>query len=167
MTDPSVVHVVGVTAVWIIFLSALRFIAVSLHGLRPVLHSIRRMTRARKATWADRRRWFGASLDAQYANLIIALTTRWSGVLLFGGMTLIGLGLSFGSVGDVVQLVARLPDRWNAFDRSMDFAGAIALSLGMSAVHAAVTRKRSLSIYVSIAFALMGLGIGIVTAVRP
>ncbi|MBB5728256.1 hypothetical protein [Sphingomonas prati] len=95
------------------------------------------------------------------------MTTPWSGLLLFGGMTLIGLGLSFGSVGDVVQLVARLPDRWSAFDRSMDFAGAIALSLGMSAVHAAVTRKRSLSVYVSIGFAVMGLGIGVVTAVRP
>ncbi|WP_188699412.1 hypothetical protein [Sphingomonas prati] len=167
MTEPSIIHVVGVTAVWIIFLSALRFIAVSGHGLKPVLLCLKRVARSRNATWADRRRWFGQSLDARYADLIIALTTPWSGLLLFGGMTLIGLGLSFGSVGDVVQLVARLPDRWSAFDRSMDFAGAIALSLGMSAVHAAVTRKRSLSVYVSIGFAVMGLGIGVVTAVRP
>ncbi len=44
---------------------------------------------------------------------------------------------------------------------------AILLSAGMAATHAAVTKVRTLSLLISCGFALMGVGIGVVTAVHP
>jgi hypothetical protein len=167
MNEPSVIHIVGVTAVWIIFLSAIRFGLVGVAGMKPIVSCLFHIMRARHATWRDRGVWFTASLDRQYQELIIALTTRWSGVLLFGGIAMLGWGLFWGSIGDVAQLVSRAPKSWDGFDRGSDLAGAVLLALGMSSIHAAVTRKRSLSLWVSIGFAIMGVGIGAVTAVRP
>lgn len=167
MTEPTVIHVVGVTAVWIIFLSSIRFAAAGFHGLKPVALCLLHLARCDGDDKLSCRRRLMTSLDKQYTELLIAITTPWSVMLLFLGVVLIGLGLSFGSVGDVAQLVARSPGRWNGFDRGMDLAGAIGLSTGMAAIHAAITKRRSLSLIISAGFALMGVGIGVVSAAYP
>lgn len=167
MTEPAIIHVVGVTAVWVIFLSSIRFSIVGFHGLKPVAHCVWHVIRCDGGDRKTCRKRLLVSLDRQYTELLIAITTPWSVALLFAGMSLIGMGLSFGSVGDVVQLVARSPGRWDTFDRSMDMAGALSMCTGMAAVHAAVTKRRSLSLIVSVGFALMGVGIGVVSAAYP
>lgn len=167
MSEPTIVHIVGVTAVWIIFLSSVRFALVGFHGLSPVARCIWHLFRCDGADKASCRKRLVASLDKQYTELLIAITTPWSVMLLFAGMVSIGAGLAFGSVGDVVQLVAMSPDRWEGFDRGMDLASAVGLCVGMAAIHAAVTKRRSLSLITSLGFALMGVGIGVVSAVHP
>ncbi len=106
--DPTLIHIVGVTAVWIIFLSAIRFAAAGVHGLKPVAGCVWHLMRCRCETRPCCRRRLIASLDQQFTELLIAITTPWSVALLFLGMALIGGGLAFGSVGDVAQLVALL-----------------------------------------------------------
>jgi hypothetical protein len=167
MTEPTVVHIVGVTAVWIIFLSSVRFAVVGISGLRPVAYCALHLLRCDGRNRADCRKRLVASLDRQYTELLIAITTPWSVVLLFAGIVMLGGGLSLGSVGDVAQLVAWRPDRWSAFDRGMDLGGAVLMCLGMAAIHAAVTKRRSLSLIISAGFAAMGVGIGVVSAVHP
>jgi hypothetical protein len=167
MTEPAVIHIVGITAVWIIFLSSIRFALAGFHGLKPVILCAWHLVRCGGRDKPTCRKQFMASVDRQYAELLIAITTPWSVMLLFVGMVLLGLGLSFGSVGDVVQLVARAPGRWDGLDRVMDLAGAVAMCTGMAAVHAAVTKRRSLSLIISAGFALMGVGIGVVSAAYP
>lgn len=167
MTEPTVIHIVGVTAVWIIFLSSIRFALAGFHGLKPVARCVWHLIRCDGRDKLGCRRRLIASLDKQYAELLIAITTPWSVMLLFAGMVLIGVGLSFGSIGDVVQLVAKAPNRWDGFDRGMDLAGAVSMCTGMAAVHAAVTKRRSLSLIISAGFALMGVGIGVVSAAHP
>lgn len=88
-------------------------------------------------------------------------------MLLFAGMLLLGAGLSFGALGDIAQLVSLTPRKWAGFDRGMDLFGAVLMCAGMASIHAAVTKRRSLSLFVSIGFAVMGAGIGAVTAVQP
>jgi hypothetical protein len=165
MTEPAIIHIVGVTAVWVIFLSAIRFAVVGFHGLKPVGQCAWHVIRCDDQDRVACRKRLIASLDRQYTELLIAITTPWSVVLLFLGMGLIGIGLSCGSIGDVAQLVARQPGRWEAFDRGMDMAGALGLCGGMAAIHAAVTKRRSLSLFISFGFAIMGAGIGAVSAV--
>lgn len=161
------IHIVGVTAVWTIFLSAIRFAVAGCIGLRPVARCVWHLLRCDGRDKASCRKRLVASLDRQYTELLIAITTPWSVMLLFMGIAALGTGLSLGSVGDVAQLVAWTPERWDSFDRSMDFAGAILMCLGMAAIHAAVTKRRSLSLIISTAQALMGIGIGVVSAVHP
>ena len=67
----------------------------------------------------------------------------------------------------MVQLVANSPKRWDGFDRGMDLAGAVGLCTGMAAIHAAVTKRPSLSLITSLGFALMGVGIGAVSVAHP
>lgn len=167
MTEPTVIHIVGVTAVWIIFLSAIRFALAGLHGLRPVARCIWHLVRCDGRDRAACRKRLLASLDRQYTELLIAITTPWSVFLIFLGVALLGTGLSFGSVGDVAQLVAKSPARWDGFDRGMDLAGAIFMCTGMASIHAGITKHRSLSLFISAGFALMGVGIGVVSAAYP
>ena len=165
--DPAITHIVGVTAVWIIFLSSIRFAAVGFQGLKPVAKCFWHLLRCDGRDKVDCRRRLMASLDKQYTELLIAITTPWSVMLLFLGMVLLGAGMSFGSIGDVAQLVARVPGRWSGFDRGMDLTGAVFMCTGMASVHAAVTKRRSLSLIISLGFAIMGVGIGVVTAGHP
>jgi hypothetical protein len=175
MTDPAIIHVVGLAAVWVIFLSSIRFAAAGFYGLRPVAACIVHLIRCEsrhllKRDSADRRecrRRLLDSLDKQYTELLIAITTPWSVMLLFIGMVLIGTGLSLASVGDIAQLVARRPENWSAFDRGMDLTGALLMCTGMASTHAGITKRRSLSLILSFAFTLIGVGIGVVTVVRP
>jgi hypothetical protein len=167
MTNPALIHTVGVAAVWTIFLSSIRFAIVGFHGLKPVARCIWHVLRCDGGNRSDCRRQLLDSLDRQYTELLIAITTKWSVMLMFAGMILLGMGLSFGSVGDVVQLVSKRPGLWSGFDRGMDLVGAVFMCTGMAAIHAAVTKRRSISLFVSLGFAVMGVGIGVVTAVRP
>jgi hypothetical protein len=167
MSERDITHIVGVTAVWIIFLSSIRFAAVGLHGLRPVAKCIWHLIRCDGQDKESCRRRLIRSLDKQYTELLAAITTKWSVVLLFTGMVLIGAGLSMGSVGDVAQLVAVSPSGWAVFDRGMDLLSAGFLACGMASIHAAVTKRRSLSLLVSGAFAIMGAGIGYFTVSLP
>jgi hypothetical protein len=167
MTQSSVIHIVGVTAVWIIFLSSIRFAAVGAHGLRPVLKCVWHLLRCKGSDKRGCRRQLTASLDRQYSDLLIAITTPWSVMLLFAGMVAMGVGLSLASIGDVFQLVAVMPYRWSTLDRLMDLAGAAAMATGMASIHAAVTKRRSLSLIMSTCFAVLGALIGIATAGHP
>jgi hypothetical protein len=167
MTEPTVIHIVGVTAVWIIFLSSIRFALAGFHGLKPVARCIWHLFRCNGQDKVTCRKRLMASLDQQYTELLIAITTPWSVMLLFVGVALLGMGLSFGSVGDVAQLVAKSPGRWDGFDRGMDLAGAVFMCTGMASIHAGVTKRRSLSLLISAGFALMGVGIGVVSAAYP
>jgi hypothetical protein len=165
MTDPQLIHILGVTAVWVIFLSSLRVAAAGLHGVLPVL----------RATWHLRtcpsrdkrscqRRWV-AAMDQLHVDFFAAVTSPWSVALLTGGMSLIGGGLAFGSVGDVAQLVSTRPNVLDAFDRGGDVASAMLVCTGMAMVLAALSKRRMLSTWISTGFLLTGLGVGIVTAI--
>jgi hypothetical protein len=164
MTDPQLIHIIGVTAVWVIFLSSLRFAAAGVRGLWPV-------ARARWHMWTcparDKRscqRRFQAAMDELHIEFFAAVTSPWSVALLTGGMALMGTGLAFGSVGDVAQLVSRHPEVLDAFDRAGDAASALLVCTGMAMVLAALSKRRMLSTWISTGFLLTGLGVGIVTA---
>jgi len=167
VTHSQLVHIAGVMAVWVIFLSAVRFAAAGSHGLRPVAACLWHLMHCPAPNRADCRRRLLASLDRQYSEMLIAITTPWSVTLLFLGVVLLGGGLSLGSLGDVVQLVARSPNRLEGFDRGLDLGGAVLMCSGMAGIHAAITKRRSLSFLTSCCFAVTGLGIGVVTAVHP
>lgn len=167
MTDPAIIHVVGLAAVWVIFLSSIRFAAAGFYGLKPVASCLWHLIRCNGSDRAECRRRLFDSLDRQYTELLIAITTPWSVMLLFLGVLLLGGGLSAASIGDVAQLVARAPERWSAFDRGMDLTGALLICTGMAAIHAAITKRRSLSLVLSFVFTLIGVGIGVVTVVQP
>ncbi|RYG88818.1 MAG: hypothetical protein EON59_03245 [Alphaproteobacteria bacterium] len=167
MTDPAIIHVIGLAAVWVIFLSSIRFAVAGFYGLRPVATCIWHLLRCDSGDRIECRRRLLSSLDKQYTELLIAITTPWSVMLLFMGMVMLGCGLSFASIGDIAQLVARAPDKWAAFDRGMDLTGAMLMCTGMASIHAAITKRRSLSLVLSFVFTLIGVGIGVVTVVRP
>ncbi|MFC3579141.1 hypothetical protein [Sphingomonas hylomeconis] len=167
MSDPAIIHTIGVAAVWAIFLSSIRFTAVGFHGLKPVARCIWHVARCDGPDKTACRRRLLNSLDRAYAELLIAITTPWSVMLLFAGMLLLGAGLSLGAVGGIAQLVSLSPGKWSGFDRGMDLLGALLMCTGMASIHAAVTKRRSISLFVSVGFAVMGVGIGVVTAVHP
>lgn len=166
MTNTALIHIVGMAAVWVIFLSSIRFAVAGFYGLRPVAHCLWHLMRCKGGDRRECWRRLIASLDEQYTELLIAITTPWSVMLLFFGILLLGGGLSFASMGDVAQLVARRPEDWSGFDRGMDLSGAFLMCTGMASIHAAITKRRSLSMLMSLSFALIGVGIGAVTVVR-
>lgn len=165
MTGALWIHVTGVMAVWLIFLSSIRFAHAGLHAMVPV-------ARAAWCLWRcpddDRRACrynFMMTMDRLHTEFFIAFVTPWSVSLLYGGMGLIGTGLALASVGDVVQLVSLHPSLLNPFDRLADCAGAVMLCTGMAMVLAGLSKRRRLSTAISMGFALTGLGVGIVTAI--
>jgi hypothetical protein len=164
LTDPQLIHIVGVTAVWVIFLSSLRFATAGLRDLWPVVRATWHLwTCPHRDTPSCRRRWQYA-MDELHIEFFAAVTSPWSVALLTGGMALIGGGLAFGSIGDVAQLVSNRPNVLDAFDRGADAASALLVCTGMAMVLAALSKRRMLSTWISTGFLLTGLGVGIVTA---
>lgn len=162
---PFLIHVAGVMAVWMIFLSSIRFGHAGLYHLRPVAIALWRLWRCRESDKRSCRYNFMVTVDRMHEEFFIAFTTPWSVSLLFGGMGLIGAGLALGSVGDVVQLVSRHPTVLNIFDRLADCLCATAVCSGMALVLAATSKRRRLSTVISLGFAVTGLGVGVVTAI--
>lgn len=80
--------------------------------------------------------------------MISAITTPWSGTLLFAGSVAIGLGYFFGSSGNAAQLVFRYPEAWRAYDIATDALAAAISVTGMSFVRAATARRRTVSFLV-------------------
>lgn len=165
MDKSFILHVAGVTAVWVIFLSAIRFGSFGVHALKPVARAGWRLWRCREADKRTCRYNFTLTMDRMHQEFFIAFTTPWSVSLLFGGIAFIGAGLSFGSVGDVAQLVSRHPTLLNAFDRLSDCISAAMVCTGMAMILAATSRRRRLSTLISLGFAVTGLGVGVVTAI--
>ncbi|MDB5733210.1 MAG: hypothetical protein JWQ03_3105 [Variovorax sp.] len=167
MTEAGAIHVASVMAVWMIFLSSIRFGLAGAYGLKPVALCLWRLVRCKdtdkRACW----RRLVRSMDEQFLELMIALTTKWSAVLLFGGMGSIGFGMAFGSAGDVAQLVADRPTLLNIYDRGMDCICALLVCFGMAAVLAALSKRRTMSSAISLGFMITGLGVGLVTAAHP
>jgi hypothetical protein len=165
MTDPQLIHIVGVTAVWVIFLSAVRFAAAGVRGLWPVICATWHLkTCPSRDKRSCQRRWQEA-MDLLHIDFFAAVASPWSVALLTGGMALIGGGLALGSVGDIAQLVSTHPTLLNTFDRGADAASAMLVCTGMAMVLAALSKRRTLSTAISTGFLLTGLGVGIVTAV--
>lgn len=164
MTDPQILHIVSVTAVWVIFLSAVRFAAAGARGVWPVVSCLWHLWTCPSRDKRSCQRRFQAAMDGLHLDFFAAVTSPWSVALLTGGMGMIGLGLSLGSVGDIAQLVSTHPTLLNAFDRGSDCASAVFLCSGMAMVLAALSKRRTLSTIISAGFLLTGLGVGIVTA---
>jgi hypothetical protein len=165
MTDPQLIHIASVTAVWVIFLSAIRFAAAGVHGIWPVLRAAWHLKTCRSRDKRSCQRRFQEAMDVLHLTFFAAVTSPWSVALLTGGMTMIGGGLALGSVGDIAQLVSTHPSLLNTFDRGADCASALLVCTGMAMVLAALSRRRTLSTLISGGFLLTGLGVGIVTAV--
>lgn len=149
-------HIVSIVAIWTMMLFGLRFAAGAGKWLIPLVI----------AAWPGEgacRARFRAVVDQLHVDLISAITTPWSGTLLFAGSVAIGLGYFFGSSGDAAQLVSRHPDTWKAYDIATDAIAAAISVTGMSFVHAATARRRTASFLVSFALIATGIGIGVVT----
>jgi len=158
------VRIISIMALWVMFLSALRFSTNTLIALHPLGVSIARSLnwRMSKAKRRDEVYW---ALDSIKLRFAIALCTPWSLTLLFLGLFAMGMGMSFGSTGDVMMLVSRTPDRWTNIDRYLDWISAISGCVGMATVLAALSKKRTASVLISSGFAITGLGIGVIAAV--
>lgn len=162
---PFLIHVAGVMAVWLIFLSSIRFAHAGFYALHPAIRAAWCLWRCKADDRRTCRYNFNMTMDRMHDEFFIAFVTPWSVSMLYGGMGLIGAGLACGSVGDVAQLVSRHPSLLNAFDRLSDCVGALLMCTGMALVLAALSKRRRLSTAISLGFALTGLGVGIVTAV--
>jgi hypothetical protein len=164
VTALQLIHIIGVTAVWVIFLSAMRFAAAGAHGLWPVVCARWHLwTCPARDKRSCQRRWQEA-MDVLHLNFFAAVASPWSVALLTGGMFLIGTGLALASVGDIAQLVSAHPAKLDAFDRLGDCGSAMLICTGMAMVLAALSKRRMLSTWISTGFLLTGLGVGIVTA---
>jgi hypothetical protein len=164
MTDPQLIHIAGVTAVWVIFLSAIRFAVAGMRGLWPVLVARWHLLTCPARDKRSCQRRFGEAMDRLHLEFFAAVTSPWSVALLCGGMAMIGVGLSLGSVGDIAQLVSKHPTLLDAFDRGTDCLSAACTCTGMAMVLAALSKRRPLSTLISLGFVATGLGVGAVTA---
>lgn len=164
MPHSLAVQIVSIMALWVMFLSALRFSANSVIAMRPLGVAAFRTVRWRM----DRReskREFQTALDAIYMRFTIATCTPWSVSLLLMGLFLIGGAFSCGTTGDVMMLVSHHPERWSDSDRYLDWAAAILSCAGMATTLAAISKNRPASLLISSGFAITGLGIGVIAAV--
>lgn len=167
MTGPETLHVAGVVAVWVITLSSIRLSIASGRSLWPLIVAAWHLVRCRERDRQTCRLRLFARLDSLHIQLFAALTQPLGAPLLFGGMLLIGLGLSVGSIGDVAQLVASRPKAIDPFDRSMDCIAAGLVCGGMAMALAAVSTRRLWSTLISTGFVVTGLGIGLVIVAHP
>ena len=164
MPHSVAVQIISIMALWVMFLSALRFSANSLLGLRPLATAASRTVRWRLGP-VDRRREFRHALDTIYMRFQIATCTPWSVSLLLLGLFLIGGAFSCGTTGDVMLLVSRSPEHWSDTDRYLDWVAAIASCAGMAVVLAAISKNSPASLLISSGFAITGLGIGVIAAI--
>ena len=156
-------HIISVVAIWTMMLFGLRFAAGAGNWLIPLTVAFGRLLRCREPGKQACRAHFKATVDKLHVDLNKAITTPWSGTLLFSGSVLIGLGYFFGSSGDAAQLISRHPDTWKNYDIVTDAVAAVISVTGMSFVHAATSRRRTASFLVSGALIATGIGIGVVT----
>jgi hypothetical protein len=152
-------NVVNTAALWLMLGSALRMMAASGHQLSPVGSAFWRGVWCKDRPAEECMRMISNSMDRLYMRLLSAVTTPASATLLYGGFTLIGLGLSMTTSGAILRLVdyrAYIADilRWT---------GTPIAVVGISCVMAAISSRRTLSMWVSAALILAGLGIGVVT----
>lgn len=164
MPHALAVQIVSIMALWVMFLSALRFSANMAVALHPLGVSLLRTANPQMSK-RQRRSEFYWAMDSIKLRFQIAMCTPWSLPLLLGGLFLIGLGLSFGSTGDVVVLVSRYPERWTDLDRYLDWISALSGCVGMAIALAALSKRRTASVLISSGFAITGLGIGVIAAV--
>ncbi|MGN5373300.1 hypothetical protein [Sphingomonas hankookensis] len=156
-------HVASVIAIWAMMLFGLRFAVGAIHWLLPLMRAAYRLARCTEVDKRFCRKQFVHSVDQLHLDLNRAITTPWSGTLLFAGSILIGVGFAAGCLGDVMQLLSKVPDAWEAFDVVSDCLAAVMSITGMAFVHAATSQRRTASFLVSGALILSGLGIGLVT----
>ncbi|KQM92239.1 hypothetical protein ASE70_15100 [Sphingomonas sp. Leaf22] len=156
-------HVASVVAIWAMMLFGIRFAVAAIHWLLPVVRSVYRLARATKDDARFCRKQFVHSIDQLHLDLNRAITTPWSGTLLFAGSILIGFGFAAGCTGDVMKLLTKSPASWEAFDVVTDCLAAVMSITGMAFIHAATSQRRTASFLVSGALIFSGLGIGLVT----
>jgi len=156
-------HIVSVVAIWTMMLFGLRFASGASKWLIPVAIAGWHLARCREPGKGTCRTRFVAVVNQMHVDLNEAITTPWSGTLLFSGSTLIGLSFFLGSSGDAAQLVAHHPTAWKGFDIVTDALAAVISVTGMSFVHAATAQRRTASFLVSFALIATGIGIGVVT----
>lgn len=164
LSHPQTVQILSIAFLWVMFLSAIRFSASTMLALFPLLRAVVRAIRWRMNLHDFRREWFHA-VDRIQMRFSVALMTPWSLPFLLAGLALIGLSVSLLSSGDVMILVARSPETWANYNRYLDWVGSMAGGLGMAAVLAAISKRRTVSFMISTSFAITGLGIGIIAAV--
>ena len=156
-------HIVSVIAIWTMMLFGLRFAVAAANWLLPLGAAAWHLVRCEGRDSRQCRRRFVGAVDQLHHDLAAAITTPWSGTLLFAGSVLIGFAFAFGSAGDVAQLVARHPEAWQSVDVVTDCVAAIFAVTGMSFLQAATSLRRTASFLVSGALVLTGLGIGVLT----
>lgn len=144
-------------------LTGLRFAVAAAGWLQPLARAGYRLARCRSRDHGACRDRFVAAIDALHLQLNQAITTPWSGTLLFAGCVLIGLGYAVGSAGDAAVLVSQHPERWQSFDVAGDCVAAVLSVTGMSFVHAATAHRRTASFLVSGVLVVTGLGVGVWT----
>ncbi len=152
-------HILSVVAIWTMMLFGLRFAAGA--WLIPLVFAGWHLVRCREPGKHVCRARFRAIVDRLHVDLISAITTPWSGTLLFAGSVAIGLGYFLGSSGDAAQLVSRHPETWKAYDIATDAIAAAISVTGMSFVHGATARRRTASFVFSFALVATGIGVGI------
>jgi hypothetical protein len=156
-------HVASVVAIWTMMLFGLRFAVGAIQWLLPLIVATYRLIRCTQEDRRFCRKQFVHALDRLHLDLNRSITTPWSGTLLFLGSALIGFGYAAGCVGDVMKLLTKMPDAWEAFDVVSDCIAAVLSICGMAFLHAATSQRRTASFFVSGALIVSGLGIGLVT----
>ncbi|WCP71540.1 hypothetical protein [Sphingomonas hankookensis] len=156
-------HIASVVAIWSMMLFGLRFAVGAIHWLLPLFRAFWQLVRCTEPDKRACRRQFVGTLDQLHRDLNAAITTPWSGTLLFAGSFLIGIGFASGCAGDVLQLLSKNAKAWDAFDVVTDCIAALLSITGMAFVHAATSRRRTASFFVSGALVASGLGIGLLT----
>lgn len=153
-------NVVNTAALWLMLGSALRMMAASGHQLTPIGSAVWQAAWCKDRPAEECMRMISNAMDRLYMRLLSAVTTPASATLLYGGFTLMGLGLSMTTSGAILRLVD-----YRAYIADMlRWGGTPIAVVGISCVMASISNKRTLSMWVSAALVLAGLGIGVVTS---
>lgn len=149
---------------WMLMGNALRFAAVGGDALVPVGKSAWACLWCKRDRNADCTARFYRSLDTMYMRLLTALTTTASAALVYAGMFFMGSGLLIRASASVLRYMGGDKAAWDHWSQVQNGYSVPLLVVGMCCIVAAVSRKRTASVIMSIGFVVVGLGMGVVAA---
>lgn len=145
--------------VWVLFLTGLRFAAVGAHGLAPVAVAGWHYLQCPGPDRSVCRKSFYNTLDVSYIKLLAAICHTTSGAWLYGGILLVGSGITVGASNNMLRFID--PTRATlSMTPAISTISMPLIALGMSAIMLALSPNRKVSAITSAVFIVAGIGIG-------
>lgn len=148
---------------WMLMGNAMRFAAVGGHAMVPVMRAGWAVLWRKGNNSRDCARRFADALDGLYIRLMAALTTTASGALVYSGIFFTGVGMAIRVSGSVLRYTEKNDLFWQEWSKWQNIASTPLIVVGMSCIIAAVSPRRTASLWMSAGFVFAGIGIGMVT----